>query len=655
MYNAGNPARQLPRLVGGWHCGFLDSDNLFCDSGPLERATQLAITRRLLTGFFNLYLRDDQPAWRDVWGPERDDNPLVPLHAEDAGHALGPYTQAGQASEGTAITYTLHITNSGPYDAVRYTLWAEDNAWSVTFPLTQTPPLDSGQAAAMGAVVHVPPGAAPLSDTALLSARSERDGGTRAYGYVTTQAQAQQPAQVRFSAAGYDVVEGDGPAVITVTLQEAVAYSVTVDLSTSDGTAQAGQDYTAVSRTLHFTPGTIIETVVVPLLDDALVEGAEFLSLTLANPSAGAVIGGPNPVPLTIHDDDSLPSVGLSALNYTVTEAAGPAQMTVTLSAPYPLTVTVDYATAAGTALSGEDYEEVSGTLSFVPGTMVQTLTVPIHDDALNEPAFETATLSLFSPTHAVLGPHNPVTLTIVDDDGLPTALFDEPFYTVDETAGAALVTVTLSYPYPLTATVDFATAAGTATPGEDYVAVSGTLSFAPGVTVQTFTVPIISDTLPEGNETVMLSLTDPVNAVVMPWPTELWIIDQGVPTVQFSAAAYSVGEMDGFAVLTVTLSHPYTWTVAVHYTTTAGTATPGEDYGAGGGGVYFTPGMTQHVGCVITVYQDALVEGAETFSVTLFLPANATIGAPGTAVVTIVDDDVAPAFWIYLPLVAKG
>jgi hypothetical protein len=262
------------------------------------------------------------------------------------------------------------------------------------------------------------------------------------------------------------------------------------------------------------------------------------------------------------------------------------------------------------------------------------------------------ALLALFSPTNAVLGPYNPVTLTIVDDDGLPLAAFEEPFYTAGETAGAAWITVTLSYPYPLTATVDFATAAGTATPGEDYVAVSGTLSFAPGVTARSFSVPIISDTVPEGNETLLLSLINPVNAVVMPNPTEFIIIDQGVPTVQFSAAAYRVGEMEGFTVVTVTLSHPYTWTVSVAYTTTPGTATPGEDYEAGSGGLFFQPGITQHVGLAIYVNQDLLVEGPETLTLSLFLPTNATIGEPGTAVMTIVDDDVVPAFWIYLPLV---
>lgn len=652
MYNAGRPPRQLPRIVGGWHCGFLDSNMFGCDSGPLARATQLAITRRLLTGFFNLYLQGDQTVWRAVWGPERDDDPIVPLHGEDAGHGLGPYMQAGQAAEGMAITYTLRITNTGPYNAVRYTLWAEDNDWPVTFPLPQTPPLNSGQATSVWAVVHVPAGTAPLTDTALLSARSERDGGTRTYGYVTTQAR--PPAYVRFSASTYSVNEVSGSALITVTLESAVDYAVRVHLATSDGTALAGRDYAAVSTTVIFAPGQAARSVAVPILDDALVEGDETLLLTLSNPSPGAAVAGPNPVVLTIHDDDTWPAVGFDAPGYSVIEAGGPAVLTVTLSAPYPEVVTVDYATTAGTATPGTDYDEVSGTLSFAPGTTVQTLTVPIRDDALNEPPFETLTLPLSNPTNAVLGPYNPVTLTIVDDDSLPVVAFSASWYTAGEAAGAARITVTLSHPYPLTATVDYATVAGTATPGEDYVAVSGTLAFAPGVAVQTFAVPIISDTLPEDIETVTLTLANPVNAVVFPLPSVLRITDQAVPTVQFSTSAYSVIEGWTWATLTLTLSQPYTWTVTVHYTTTAGTATPGEDYTAANGAVFFAPGeVTRQIS--FSIHDDDLIEGSETLFVSLYLPINATIGEPSTAVLTIVDDDVRPSFRIYLPLVVKG
>jgi hypothetical protein len=90
---------------------------------------------------------------------------------------------------------------------------------------------------------------------------------------------------------------------------------------------------------------------------------------------------------------------------------------------------------------------------------------------------------------------------------------FDASSYSVDETAGSATITVTLSAVSGKTITVDYETSDGTAVAGSDYVAKTGTLTFDPGETVQTFTVTIVNDVLNEEDETLGLALTDPVNA----------------------------------------------------------------------------------------------------------------------------------------------
>ena len=92
MYAAAFAPRRLPLLDGGWHCGFLDSSFFGCDSGSLPRETQLALTRGLLTAFFNLYLKDDQAVWREVCGPELYDEPLIDNTRVDAGITLDPST-----------------------------------------------------------------------------------------------------------------------------------------------------------------------------------------------------------------------------------------------------------------------------------------------------------------------------------------------------------------------------------------------------------------------------------------------------------------------------------------------------------------------------------------------------------------------------------
>jgi hypothetical protein len=75
--------------------------------------------------------------------------------------------------------------------------------------------------------------------------------------------------------------------------------------------------------------------------------------------------------------------------------------------------------------------------------------------------------------------------------------------------------TVSLGQASPLRITVAYATANGTATAGTDYTAASGTVTFAPGETVETVDVPIVGDTTLEPDETFTLTLSNPVNATL--------------------------------------------------------------------------------------------------------------------------------------------
>lgn len=190
----GNAPRQFALIDGGWHCGFLDSSILGCDSGSLERATQLQITRRLLTEFFELYLRATTPGpggadtWRSIWGPERGDDPLVAISAE-AGIVVTPAQQSGQALLGLPISYTLTLSNTRPL-VDSYTLLVDENAWTSSPSPPQTGSVNPGSQTLVTVDVTVPPAADPPEDSVLLSARSVLDGGTRGYGWITTHAQA---------------------------------------------------------------------------------------------------------------------------------------------------------------------------------------------------------------------------------------------------------------------------------------------------------------------------------------------------------------------------------------------------------------------------------------------------------------------------------
>jgi DNA-binding beta-propeller fold protein YncE len=124
--------------------------------------------------------------------------------------------------------------------------------------------------------------------------------------------------------------------------------------------------------------------------------------------------------------------------------------------------------------------------------------------------------------------------LVLKQEQGVPPVqvAFSSANYQVWENSVVATITVVLNSPSSQVVTVDYATSDGTATAGRDYVAASGTLTFVPGQTSQIFTVRILTDTLSESPETVILTLSRPVNAELgQPNPATLTIVDLCSPT----------------------------------------------------------------------------------------------------------------------------
>jgi uncharacterized repeat protein (TIGR01451 family) len=223
------------------------------------------------------------------------------------------------------------------------------------------------------------------------------------------------------------------------------------------------------------------------------------------------------------------PTVQFSAVSFSVNEGNGSVTIEVTRSGSTADTVTVNYATSDGTATAGSDYTATSGTLTFAPGQISQTFSVSILEDTTDEPN-EVVNLTLSAPNNATLGSPASATLTIVDNDGLPSVQFSPTTFNVNENSGVAAVEVTLSPASTLTVMVDYATSDGTATAGSDYTATSGTLTFVPGQTSQTFSVAILEDVLDESNETINLILNNVVNAVLgTPSSATLTIVDNDV------------------------------------------------------------------------------------------------------------------------------
>jgi hypothetical protein len=463
----------------------------------------------------------------------------------------------------------------------------------------------------------------------------------------------------KFSAPAYFVNEADsaGHATITVNRSGATNIPASVNYATSDGTATvAGLDYTGAAGTLNFVAGETTKTFDVNVSNDGAAEANETVNLTLTS----GVTTVDTSLLSIVDNDNPKTSVQLSSPIYNVNEADGTAAIAVTLSRAVDADLTLDYATADGTALAGSDYTDTHGTLTFTgnvnnggPGTgeTSKTIHIPITQDPdAEDPESLTLTLSNALPgASSILGAPATGTVTIADDDPAGMIDFKSLHYDVNETDGLATVTVERVGGVGGAVSVDYQTSDGSATAGADYAATSGTLNWAAGDSAdKTFTVPVTWDGHAEGTESISLALTNPgggsdqgPNAAAV-----LRIGDDGASgQIALSSNAYKVGEADGVVTITArrsggSLGGP----VKVDYASSDGTATVGSDYAAASGTLTFGPGEAAK-SFTVHVTSDPAHEGDEAFQVTLSnAGGGASLGSPAGATVTITDDDAAPA-----------
>src|SRR5690606_11781080 len=117
-----------------------------------------------------------------------------------------------------------------------------------------------------------------------------------------------------------------------------------VQYTTSNGSAAAGQDYTASSGTLIFPPGVTTQTITIPILEDTVLEASETFFITLSNPVNG-VIQGQNTMTVTITDNENPAQLIFVAAALTVPERGGPAVITLHHNATSAIPIQVNYAT----------------------------------------------------------------------------------------------------------------------------------------------------------------------------------------------------------------------------------------------------------------------------------------------------------------------
>jgi len=319
------------------------------------------------------------------------------------------------------------------------------------------------------------------------------------------------PAQARLPAlsiADARAAEGAGSVPFRVTLSRGSARTVTVRYATSDGTATAGADYTAVTDgALTFAVGDRERTIRVALVADGLDErDLETFSVRLREPRH-ATLGDASATGIIV-DDDLTVAVTADAATVEEGDVAG---FTATVTGGVvTAAVEVGYA-VAGTAAAGADYAVPSGVLTIAAGAAAGAISIRTLRDDVLDPG-ETLEVALRPPATAPAG------MVAVDPAPAVTAIRDSGMVNVAVAAaqqevaegGAARFAVALSGAVASPVALRWATADGTATAGLDYTPVTGgRLTFSPGGALrQEVEVTTLQDELEESAETFTVTLT---------------------------------------------------------------------------------------------------------------------------------------------------
>lgn len=447
------------------------------------------------------------------------------------------------------------------------------------------------------------------------------------------------------------VNEADGFATYTITRTPSSA-DVTVTYATSDGTAVDVDDYTAVSGSVVI-PGSANSTLdatatfTVAINNDTDIESTETFSVSLTSIDGGnSATLGTDLVETSIIDNDST-SINVSGPS-SVTEGTS-AVFTLALSTSVAVDTVVSYSTVDGTATEPSDFTAVTGSVMIAAGDTSATVTVATVDDSVAETdeVFSLSITGVDSSASIATGTAT-ATVTIVDND-VATVSVQKIVDGGETSVGPIGITgrfrISLSNPVDEDTTVTFATLTGSATESTDYQSV-GTIAVIPeGQTTVNVDIVPINDSVVEGAETVVLTLSASTNSASPSvttnlTPATLTIVDNdsSVLTVTGGSVSESVGTAD----FTLSLSSPSATDTTIEYSL-AGSASPGGvDYTDTVGGSTVIPAGSTSVLIPITIVDDLLVEGTEDIQLEITSVNTPVTGLGASGTIEIADDDSA-------------
>ncbi|MEM1080694.1 MAG: Calx-beta domain-containing protein, partial [Pseudomonadota bacterium] len=417
------------------------------------------------------------------------------------------------------------------------------------------------------------------------------------------------------------ISEGDsGSSNLAFTVSLAVETTpFTVPLSTSDGSAVAGSDYTAQTGSLSFFGNTgETQTFTVPITGDSFAENDENFFVILGTPSDASVVVLDDTGEGSILNDDTA-SVSIFDAGFDEADVGdGTLDFIVELSGSTNFPFQVNFKTNDGTATAGSDYIDNDGSLSFGGNDGEQRFirVTVINDDVLEGPETLLAMLTGTSNPAITIATAN-ATGTISDDDSASIAIADAGGLEGDADNTITL-SVTLNGAVQDGFSVDYSSSDNDAEAGSDYTEASGTLNFSgtDGET-QTLDVTILGDQIVENDETFMINLGEPSNTFVVRSDAEANVFLANDDNAVISIADVRVDEGNSgttAAEFVVSVDAAVQDGFTVDFATADDIATAGSDYQANSGLLSFVGVLNEAQIISVSVSGDVTGEAGDGF-----------------------------------------
>lgn len=345
--------------------------------------------------------------------------------------------------------------------------------------------------------------------------------------------------------------------------------------------------------------------------------------------------------------------VDLDSTNLNFFENAGTYNILLIRSGDTSTAATVDYVISDNTTSAGSDYTAaLSGQVSWAAGdNLAKMVPVVLIDDAVYE-GDETFSVTLSNPLSPETIGMGSLTYTIMDNDPIDDKVsLSQAVYSVAEGAGNIVITINRLVADSDPISVDYTVSSGSATAGADFTVTSGTASWGveEGNPDKTFSIPILDDSIFEGDETFKVTLSNPIGGASLGANSsaDITITDNDaiVDSVGFLSGSSNISESEGSINIKVNRPGPAVGALTVDYATSNLTASSGVDYTAVSGRLFWADGDTVDQTITVPIINNTVSFASRDFQVDLSNPVS-SISANVTFtlmnhIVTITDSDV--------------